>query len=175
MFLYSETILQSNTRVPQKSILPLSCRPPPNPPHSCCCPSYTISTFTRSPARKAEVGAAASTRGSGLDRTTNIRCCDTVHAYLSVWGRQDSSATTWGNPSQTGEIFLVWSGSGCEHLPSMQVITCALFTLVALPVSSVSEADSCPAVCECSEWKSHTISCFDIDILPRFPASTETL
>ncbi|XP_028252857.1 thyrotropin receptor [Parambassis ranga] len=58
----------------------------------------------------------------------------------------------------------------------MQVITCALFTLVTLPISSTSEAaDSCPAVCECSEWKIHTISCFDIDILPRFPASTETL
>nr|XP_046229937.1 thyrotropin receptor [Scatophagus argus] len=57
----------------------------------------------------------------------------------------------------------------------MQVITCALFTLVTLPISTVSEADSCPAVCECAEWKTHTISCFDIDILPRFPASTETL
>ncbi|XP_028997220.1 thyrotropin receptor [Betta splendens] len=57
----------------------------------------------------------------------------------------------------------------------MQVIACALFALVALPVSTASEAASCPAVCECSEWKSHTISCFDIDILPRFPASTETL
>uniref|UniRef100_I3IXV7 Thyrotropin receptor n=1 Tax=Oreochromis niloticus TaxID=8128 RepID=I3IXV7_ORENI len=57
----------------------------------------------------------------------------------------------------------------------MQVITCALFTLVTLPISTASEADSCPAVCECSEWKTLTISCFDIDILPRFPASTETL
>uniref|UniRef100_A0A4W6CAK7 Thyrotropin receptor n=1 Tax=Lates calcarifer TaxID=8187 RepID=A0A4W6CAK7_LATCA len=57
----------------------------------------------------------------------------------------------------------------------MQVIACALFTLVTLPISTVSEADSCPAVCECSEWRTHTISCFDIDILPRFPASTETL
>ncbi|KAK5853247.1 hypothetical protein PBY51_007052 [Eleginops maclovinus] len=57
----------------------------------------------------------------------------------------------------------------------MQVITCALFTLVTLTVSTAAEADSCPAVCECSEWKTHTISCFDIDILPRFPASTETL
>ncbi|KAA8583321.1 hypothetical protein FQN60_015867 [Etheostoma spectabile] len=57
----------------------------------------------------------------------------------------------------------------------MQVITCALFTLVSLPASSGSQADSCPAVCECSEWKTHTISCFDIDILPRFPASTDTL
>ncbi|XP_029351622.1 thyrotropin receptor [Echeneis naucrates] len=57
----------------------------------------------------------------------------------------------------------------------MQVIRCALFVLVTVPVSSGSEADSCPAVCECSEWRTHTISCFDIDILPRFPASTETL
>ncbi|XP_068564750.1 thyrotropin receptor [Cebidichthys violaceus] len=58
----------------------------------------------------------------------------------------------------------------------MQVITCALFTLVSLPISpGASDADSCPAVCECSEWKTHTISCFDIGILPRFPAGTETL
>ncbi|KAM3602557.1 uncharacterized protein V6R79_006103 [Siganus canaliculatus] len=58
----------------------------------------------------------------------------------------------------------------------MQVITCALLTLITLPISTTSEApDSCPAVCECSEWNIHTISCFEIDILPRFPASTETL
>lgn len=59
---------------------------------------------------------------------------------------------------------------------SMQTIRGALFALLILPVSGSSEAaDSCPAVCECSEWRSHTISCFDIDILPRFPASTEIL
>ncbi|KAG7509538.1 thyrotropin receptor [Solea senegalensis] len=59
---------------------------------------------------------------------------------------------------------------------SVQVMTtCALFTLLCEPVLAVSEADSCPAVCECSEWQTHTISCFDIDFLPRFPASTETL
>ncbi|KAM8832563.1 thyrotropin receptor [Spinachia spinachia] len=52
----------------------------------------------------------------------------------------------------------------------MQVLTCALFALV-----SASQAESCPAVCECSEWDTHTISCFDIGILPRFPAGTETL
>ncbi|KAJ4928925.1 hypothetical protein JOQ06_004547 [Pogonophryne albipinna] len=57
----------------------------------------------------------------------------------------------------------------------MQVITCVLFTLVTLHVSTAAEADSCPAVCECTEWKMHTISCRDIDILPRFPAGTETL
>ncbi|KAF3849598.1 hypothetical protein F7725_019317 [Dissostichus mawsoni] len=58
---------------------------------------------------------------------------------------------------------------------SMQMITCVLFTLVTLHVSTAAEADSCPAVCECTEWKMHTISCRDIDILPRFPAGTETL
>ncbi|XP_034554776.1 thyrotropin receptor [Notolabrus celidotus] len=57
----------------------------------------------------------------------------------------------------------------------MQVTTCALFTLLSLSISAVSESDFCPTVCECSEWKSLTISCIDIDILPRFPSSTETL
>ncbi|XP_074540994.1 thyrotropin receptor [Halichoeres trimaculatus] len=57
----------------------------------------------------------------------------------------------------------------------MQVITCALLTLLTLSISAASEADFCPTVCECSEWKSLTISCIDIDILPRFPSSTETL
>lgn len=57
----------------------------------------------------------------------------------------------------------------------MQAVTCALL-LAALSISSArSEADSCPAVCECSEWGDRTISCFDIDTLPRFPASTEAL
>ncbi|KAF6732194.1 Thyrotropin receptor [Oryzias melastigma] len=56
----------------------------------------------------------------------------------------------------------------------MQVI--ALLALLTLPAcSAASGADACPAVCECSEWRSLTISCFDIDALPRFPASTETL
>uniref|UniRef100_A0AAQ4NUR8 Thyrotropin receptor n=1 Tax=Gasterosteus aculeatus aculeatus TaxID=481459 RepID=A0AAQ4NUR8_GASAC len=53
----------------------------------------------------------------------------------------------------------------------MQVVTCALFALVSARVG----AESCPAVCECSEWDTHTISCFDIGTLPRFPAGTETL
>uniref|UniRef100_A0A8C6KN58 Thyrotropin receptor n=1 Tax=Nothobranchius furzeri TaxID=105023 RepID=A0A8C6KN58_NOTFU len=58
----------------------------------------------------------------------------------------------------------------------MQVITCALIALASLPISgSGSEADSCPAVCKCSEWETLTISCADIETLPRFPASTETL
>ncbi|TNN26282.1 Thyrotropin receptor [Liparis tanakae] len=76
-----------------------------------------------------------------------------------------------------------------QHPSSMQVITCALFTLASLPIgagleaascgpeaaSCGPEAASCPADCECSEWKTLTISCFDIAALPRFPASTETL
>ncbi|KAM4633452.1 thyrotropin receptor [Polymixia lowei] len=57
----------------------------------------------------------------------------------------------------------------------MQVITCALFTLVTLPINTLAEAESCPSVCECAEWKAYTISCSNIEILPRFPASTDTL
>ncbi|KAM9704622.1 thyrotropin receptor [Menidia menidia] len=56
----------------------------------------------------------------------------------------------------------------------MQVIACALLTL-ATAGRAAPEAASCPPACECSEWRSRTISCFDIDILPGFPASTETL
>uniref|UniRef100_A0A672ZBJ8 Thyrotropin receptor n=1 Tax=Sphaeramia orbicularis TaxID=375764 RepID=A0A672ZBJ8_9TELE len=59
----------------------------------------------------------------------------------------------------------------------MQVVTCAWFALVTVRLirSAASEAASCPPSCDCTEWKAHTISCADIDILPRFPASTETL
>ncbi|XP_035649790.1 thyrotropin receptor [Oncorhynchus keta] len=57
----------------------------------------------------------------------------------------------------------------------LQVITCALFTLVTLPIKTLGDTDSCPTVCECSEWKTYTISCFDIDVIPTFPTSTETI
>uniref|UniRef100_A0A8C8EIW9 G-protein coupled receptors family 1 profile domain-containing protein n=1 Tax=Oncorhynchus tshawytscha TaxID=74940 RepID=A0A8C8EIW9_ONCTS len=57
----------------------------------------------------------------------------------------------------------------------LQVITCALFTLVTLPIKTLGNTDSCPTVCECSEWKTYTISCFDIDVIPTFPTSTETI
>ncbi|CAN9507646.1 unnamed protein product [Ophioblennius macclurei] len=69
----------------------------------------------------------------------------------------------------------------------MQVIRCALVALLiprarapaaasaAAAAAAPDAHSSCPAVCECSEWRTHTISCYDIDILPRFPASTETL
>ncbi|XP_020489122.1 thyrotropin receptor [Labrus bergylta] len=56
----------------------------------------------------------------------------------------------------------------------MQVIACALFTLLFLSISAESEADFCPKGCKC-EWTTLTIFCMDIDILPRFPASMETL
>lgn len=72
-------------------------------------------------------------------------------------------------------VWDLWTASVSSCSSSMQVIRCALFVLVSVPVSSVSVADSCPAVCECSEWRAHTIYCYDIDILPRFPASTEKL
>uniref|UniRef100_A0AAZ3S0R4 Thyrotropin receptor n=1 Tax=Oncorhynchus tshawytscha TaxID=74940 RepID=A0AAZ3S0R4_ONCTS len=58
---------------------------------------------------------------------------------------------------------------------SLQVITCALFTLVTLPIETLVDFDSCPTVCDCSERKTYTISCFDIDVIPTFPASTDTL
>lgn len=61
----------------------------------------------------------------------------------------------------------------------MQVTPCALLTLLLSVACSVAaaapEPESCPAVCECSEWRSFTISCIDVDFLPRFPSGTETL
>lgn len=57
----------------------------------------------------------------------------------------------------------------------LQPVRCALFALVALCAGAALQDESCPGVCECSEWKTHTISCFDIDALPKFPASTETV
>ncbi|XP_061890376.1 thyrotropin receptor [Entelurus aequoreus] len=54
----------------------------------------------------------------------------------------------------------------------MHVIACALFVL---HMNTWSQAESCPDACECSEWKSHTISCVDIERLPDFPAGTEIL
>ncbi|XP_054900108.1 thyrotropin receptor [Poeciliopsis prolifica] len=57
-----------------------------------------------------------------------------------------------------------------------QVLTCALLALAALPVSGAElQPYSCPVRGNCSEWRAHTTCCSDIDILPRFPASTETL
>ncbi|KAM9354772.1 thyrotropin receptor [Pholidichthys leucotaenia] len=56
----------------------------------------------------------------------------------------------------------------------MQVIRCVLLAL-AVPLSGGRAASSCPSVCECAEWRTSTITCFNIHALPTFPASTETL
>uniref|UniRef100_A0A8C5HHZ3 Thyrotropin receptor n=1 Tax=Gouania willdenowi TaxID=441366 RepID=A0A8C5HHZ3_GOUWI len=59
----------------------------------------------------------------------------------------------------------------------MEVVTACvlLLSLVSLHISGASEVDSCPAVCTCSEWNYHIITCYEIDHFPRFPASTKTL
>ncbi|XP_057679276.1 thyrotropin receptor [Corythoichthys intestinalis] len=54
----------------------------------------------------------------------------------------------------------------------MQVIRGVLFIL---HMSAMGQAYSCPNACNCSEWKSRTISCIGIDRIPNFPAATETL
>ncbi|XP_019713594.1 thyrotropin receptor [Hippocampus comes] len=54
----------------------------------------------------------------------------------------------------------------------MQLIVCLL---IILHLNTASNADNCPDACECSEWRTRTISCIDIDLIPNFPASTETL
>ncbi|XP_036405211.1 thyrotropin receptor [Megalops cyprinoides] len=57
----------------------------------------------------------------------------------------------------------------------MQFITFLLFTFVTSTIKSSKGSESCPAICKCSEWETYTISCFDIDVIPKFPSSTETL
>ncbi|XP_015238759.1 PREDICTED: thyrotropin receptor [Cyprinodon variegatus] len=68
------------------------------------------------------------------------------------------------------------TGGSPQLYPSMQVLTCALLALLRLPISCAGlQGDSHPARGNCSEWRANTICCSDIDILPRFPASTEKL
>ncbi|XP_061119222.1 thyrotropin receptor-like [Conger conger] len=50
----------------------------------------------------------------------------------------------------------------------------ALLSVIS-PAYILGDSEPCPAICECSEWMTYTISCFDIDVMPTFPASTETL
>ncbi|KAM6964995.1 thyrotropin receptor [Aplochiton taeniatus] len=57
----------------------------------------------------------------------------------------------------------------------MKLITCTLLILVTFAINTLEEPEFCPSNCECSEWKTYTISCFEISYFPRFPASTETL
>ncbi|XP_077597061.1 thyrotropin receptor [Stigmatopora nigra] len=54
----------------------------------------------------------------------------------------------------------------------MHVIVCAL---LILHLNTIGHAYSCPNACDCSEWRTHTISCHGIDMIPNFPATTETL
>ncbi|XP_053736293.1 thyrotropin receptor isoform X1 [Synchiropus splendidus] len=56
----------------------------------------------------------------------------------------------------------------------MQVIVLVLLTVTAVQITRTEE-DPCPDVCSCSEWTTYTISCFEIDTLPKFPASTKIL
>ncbi|XP_077443251.1 thyrotropin receptor [Stigmatopora argus] len=54
----------------------------------------------------------------------------------------------------------------------MHIIVC---TLLIFHISTMGHAYSCPNACDCSEWRTHTISCLGIDRIPNFPATTETL
>ncbi|KAL4630348.1 thyrotropin receptor [Arapaima gigas] len=47
--------------------------------------------------------------------------------------------------------------------------------LMASAVSALGDFGFCPFSCDCSEWSTLTISCFDIVEIPAFPRSTETL
>ncbi|XP_072300760.1 LOW QUALITY PROTEIN: thyrotropin receptor [Eucyclogobius newberryi] len=58
----------------------------------------------------------------------------------------------------------------------MQVLFArVLFALVTLPVCAAAEENgACPESCEC-EPGTHKVYCVGVDLLPRFPASTENL
>ncbi|XP_006632332.2 thyrotropin receptor [Lepisosteus oculatus] len=57
----------------------------------------------------------------------------------------------------------------------MPLAPLVVFILMALPAVTRGGQESCPAICDCSEWEAHTITCFDLDGIPRFPTNTETL
>uniref|UniRef100_A0A3B1K2T5 Thyrotropin receptor n=1 Tax=Astyanax mexicanus TaxID=7994 RepID=A0A3B1K2T5_ASTMX len=44
-----------------------------------------------------------------------------------------------------------------------------------LSVALGGDSDLCPDGCECSEWRSFSVSCSEIGAIPMFPAKTETL
>lgn len=186
-----ETVVESNTEVPQESTLPSSWRPPPKPTtevqlsvlqhlhlhHLTLTPGALPACLHRD--LSTTLPRSSSTWGLRTRKTPKKQdqpCLIYFFFNYYLWGHQEDH--------QVEEQKSGWGDSFAATVParsspsSMQVITCALFTLVSLPISSSASeaADSCPTVCECSEWKTQsTISCFDIDILPRFPASTETL
>ncbi|KAJ0061063.1 hypothetical protein NL108_005865 [Boleophthalmus pectinirostris] len=57
----------------------------------------------------------------------------------------------------------------------MQVLfACVLFALLTLHMCATAEAEACPESCDC-EPGNHQIYCGGIDLIPKFPASTENL
>ncbi|KAG9282531.1 thyrotropin receptor [Astyanax mexicanus] len=58
----------------------------------------------------------------------------------------------------------------------MRGLGSALVTLYSLlSVALGGDSDLCPDGCECSEWRSFSVSCSEIGAIPMFPAKTETL
>ncbi|KAL7872241.1 hypothetical protein SRHO_G00072240 [Serrasalmus rhombeus] len=57
----------------------------------------------------------------------------------------------------------------------MQVLAAALLTLILSTRTLTGDVNRCPYGCECSEWRSYSVSCSEIDTMPTFPANTETL
>ncbi|KAG5847015.1 thyrotropin receptor-like [Anguilla rostrata] len=57
----------------------------------------------------------------------------------------------------------------------MRYITLGLLIITASTINAVKDFESCPTICECSEWTTYTISCYDIDVIPALPSSTENL
>ncbi|MBN3274907.1 TSHR protein, partial [Polyodon spathula] len=58
----------------------------------------------------------------------------------------------------------------------MALTTRLLITLFIIrAIGTVEDLESCPAICECSEWKTFKITCSDINVIPTFPSNTRTL
>ncbi|XP_039597649.1 thyrotropin receptor [Polypterus senegalus] len=57
----------------------------------------------------------------------------------------------------------------------MQLIILLLVKLLSVRTSRAFDLEVCPPICECSEWKTFKITCTDIDEIPKFPPSTETV
>ncbi|XP_073711696.1 thyrotropin receptor isoform X2 [Misgurnus anguillicaudatus] len=53
--------------------------------------------------------------------------------------------------------------------------TRVLLVLMLSPVFVMGHFLSCPRGCECSQWKSFSVSCTDLDVIPTFPSITESL
>ncbi|XP_061098629.1 thyrotropin receptor-like [Conger conger] len=57
----------------------------------------------------------------------------------------------------------------------MRFVRLALLIITISTINAAKNFETCPTICECSEWTTYTISCYDIDVLPAFPSSTENL